>query len=421
MIVIYTARVTNRIKYAFDFVFANYFGIGYEFIFDTSISKKSDIVYLNYSKKRVDGFFSIYQDDLLLEETIHEKKLFVSRIQEMPVFFQTTDYYDLQFDFFSAIFYLVTRYEEYLLHEKDEHDRYKSSNSILANPAFNFSPIVEIWLNFFKQELLKLNADLDFKKHQFEYQPTFDIDNAFQFLGRNWLKKPPNIFDKTCRNVLQKKQKDPYDTFNFIQNEIEKYKLDPVLFVLLSDEDENDSNVSPDSKILHTTVLSLAKYLVGIHPSYNASNAEKVKTEIEKLSEIIAQPITLSRQHFLKFKFPDTVYNLISNNIQKDYSLAYPDIIGFRAGYSREIIFFDLIKNITTDFVLQPTCWMDATYEYYQKHMTTDEIINNFSSFLYLLKKINGKLVLIFHNDLLAKENYQTIFKLINQFSTQEK
>ena len=421
MIVIYTARVTNRIKYAFDFVFANYFGIAYEFIFDTSISKIPGTIYLNYSKKRVDGFFSIYQDDLLLEETIREQKLFVSRIEEMPVFFQTTDHYDLQFDIFAAIFYLVTRYEEYLPHEKDEHDRYKSSNSILENPAFNFSPIVEIWLDFFKHELLKVNPDMIFKKHDFEYQPTFDIDNAFQFLGRNWLKKPPNIFDTTCRNVLQKKQKDPYDTFNFIQVEIEKYKLDPVFFVLLSDEDENDSNVSPDSKILHDTVLYLAKYPIGIHPSYNANNAEKVKTEIEKLSEIIAQPIMLSRQHFLKFKFPETIYNLISNNVQKDYSLAYPDIIGFRAGYSREIIFFDLTKNIITDFVLQPTCWMDATYEYYQKHMTTDEIINNFSSFLYLLKKINGKLVLIFHNDLLAKENYQTIFKLINQFSTQEK
>lgn len=230
MIVIYTKQVTNRIKYAFDFVFANYFGIAYEIILDANISKESDKIYLSYAAEKHDGFFSVFQEDLLLKEDIVPQKLFVSTIHEMPVFFQTTDHYDLPFDIFSAIFYLVTRYEEYLPHAKDEHDRYKSSNSILANPAFNFSPIVEIWLDFFKQELLKINATIPFKKHEFEYQPTFDIDNAFQYLGRNWFKKPPNIFNATCIKVLLKKEKDPFDTFDFIHQEIIKHQLKPIFF-----------------------------------------------------------------------------------------------------------------------------------------------------------------------------------------------
>ena len=126
----------------------------------------------------------------------------------------------------------------------------------------------------------------------------------------------------------------------------------------------------------------------------------------------------LSRQHFLRFKFPETILNLMQNNIEIDYTLAYPDVIGFRAGYSREINFFDLTKNITTKFTLQPSSLMDATFEYYQNNLTNDEILDKFLPFFYLLKKINGKLVPIFHNDLLAIDKYQQFFKSINQLAT---
>lgn len=421
MIVIYTKQVTNRIKYAFDFVFVNYFGINYEIIFDATIPKNADKIYLNYSSEKLEGFYAIFQDDLLLEDSIHQQKLFVSSIQQMPVFFQTTKNFDLQFDIFSAIFYLVTRYEEYLPHTKDEHNRYKSSNSILANPAFNFSPIVEIWLNYFKQKLFTLNTTIPFKKIEFEYQPTFDIDNAFQFLGRNWLKNPPNIFDKNCITILLKKEKDRFDTFKFINQEIIKYQLKPIFFFLLCDADKNDSNVSPKSSLLHFQIKAFSKYSIGIHPSYTATNAEKINSEKSLLEAVLQKPITLSRQHFLKLSFPETMHNLMRNKIEIDYSLAYPNTIGFRAGYSREIIFFDLSTNEVTNFTLQPTSWMDATYEYYQNILTFEEITDNFLPFFNLLKKNNGKLVPIFHNDLLAIEKYQTIFSKINQLATEIK
>ena len=418
MIVIYTKQVTNRIKYAFDFVFVNYFGIDYEIISDASHSKNADKFYLSYSTEKTENYFSIFQDELLLEDSIKLQKLFISKENDIPVFFQTDENFDIRFDLFAAIFYLITRYEEYLHHEQDEHGRYKSSNSILSNAAFNFSPIVEIWLDYFKQELVKQFPGIIFKNHEFEYQPTFDIDNAFQYLGRNWLHKPPNIFNKKCRNVLLKKEKDAFDTFDFIQQEIITNQLQPIFFFLMSDEDKHDSNVSPNSTLLYFQINALSNFQIGIHPSYNTTTFEKIKIETTRLFQILDKPITLSRQHFLRFKFPETILNLMQNNIEIDYTLAYPDVIGFRAGYSREINFFDLTKNITTKFTLQPSSLMDATFEYYQNNLTNDEILDKFLPFFYLLKKINGKLVPIFHNDLLAIDKYQQFFKSINQLAT---
>ncbi len=413
MIVIYTPKVTNRIKYTADFVFSQYFGIQYEFTEKPEFISVPDKVCLNYSPTVKKGFFNIFQDNLLLESDIQEQQIFVSREADMPVFFQTTENFDIRFDIFSCVFYLLSRYEEYLPHDKDVHGRYKSSNSILSKKEFTFSPIVEIWLNFFKEELLKINSTLPFKKHEFEYVPTFDIDNAFRYLGRNWFQKPPNIFDSNCLPVLLKQQADPFDIFDKLLEEINKYNLNPIFFFLLSDADKNDSNVSPESEKLHSVIRKMSSKEIGIHPSYLASASNLLQQEKSLLEKITSQTITVSRQHFLKISFPDYYRTLAETGIEKDFSLSYPDVTGFRAGCSRPFYFFDIEKNESSSLIIQPSCWMDATYEYYQA-LNNDEIRRNLSTIFTQIKKINGILVPIFHNDLLAMDKYWGIFGFFN-------
>lgn len=413
MIVIYTTKVTNRIKYTADFVFSQYFGIEYEFTDNPEIIIVPDKVYLNYTPAPKNGFFNIFQDNLLLENDIREQKIFVSREADMPVFFQTVDNFDIRFDIFSCIFYLLSRYEEYLPHDKDVHGRYKSSNSILAKKEFNFSPIAETWLIFLKEELLKINPNLPFKKYEFEYVPTFDIDNAFRYLGRNWFRKPPNIFSSNCLPVLFRQKEDPFDIFDKLLKEIDKYNLNSVFFFLLSDKYKNDSNVSPVSKKLHAVIKKVSDKKIGIHPSYLALEKNILQEEKLQLEKITHQTITFSRQHFLKINFPEYYRKIAASGLQTDFSLCYPDVAGFRAGCSRPFYFFDIERDKCTSLIIQPSCWMDATYEYYQA-LNNDELRQNFLTIFNQLKKINGILVPIFHNDLLAMDKYWGIFGFIN-------
>jgi hypothetical protein len=415
LIVIYTPKVTNRIKYTADFVFSQYFGMQYVFTENPDISIVSDNLYLNYSKNRLANFYNIFQDDLLLENDIRLQKIFVSREAAMPVFFQTTENFDMRFDIFSCIFFLLSRYEEYLPHDKDIHGRYKSTNSILAKPEFNFSPIVETWLHFLKQELLKINSSLEFKKYEFEYLPTFDIDNAFRYLGRNWLKHPPNIFEVNCWKTLLGKQTDPFDVYDKILNETKKYDLNKIFFFLLSDEGENNSKVSPESKKLKKIIQYISSHSdIGLHPSYHSLDENNVAGEYHKLYQIANRNVYHTRQHFLRISYPELIKNMEHTNaLEIDYSLMYPDVVGFRAGISRPFSLFDLFNNKTSSILLQPSCWMDATYAYYQP-LNNDEIQHNFLTLFNQLRQINGKLVAIFHNDLLAMEKYWGVFRFIN-------
>jgi hypothetical protein len=420
LIIIYTPKVTNRIRYTLDFVFTQYFGIEYQITDDFSFVSHSAFS-INYSDVKVEGCYNIYQSPLLLESHICAQHIFVTREsifnneeESIPVFFQSTDHFDLKYDVFAAIFYLLSRYEEYLPHEKDEHGRYRSSNSILSNPQFKFCPIIETWLSDLKNRLLSLNASLSFKEYKFEYMPTFDIDNAYKYSGRDWRKHPPNIFDAECRAVLRKKIKDPYDTYEFMLTDLVKSGHEATFFFLMSDDSEFNSNVSPHAEKLKTLIDAIKdKTKIGIHFSYFAETKNllgKEKRELEKNTS----EITISRQHFLRINFPLYYRQLIATGIKKDYSLMYPDVSGFRAGFSREFYFFDLERNETTHLILQPGCWMDATFQYYQTKKY-EEIEQDFLTLFSQIKKNSGKLVTLFHNDLSAIDKFRRMFMFINQ------
>jgi len=426
LIIIYTPKVTNRIRYAIDFVFRQHFGIDYE-ISESPVVIQPDRFFISYGPEKLKSYFSVYRDFLLLETDIKQQHIFVSREMAVynnhpvggdeenetgyPVFFQTTEHYDLKFDIFSCIFYLLSRYEEYLPHAKDAHGRFLSSSSLLSKPAFNFLPVIEIWLEDFKQRMLSVYPSLQFKEYKFEFVPTIDIDNAFKYWGRNWFKHPANIFNKHCRDVIRKHAADPYDTLDEMVKVSVKSGVEPILFYLLSDDTEYDSKVSPDSILLHRLIEKHIAFQTGIHPSYNALQENKIESEkliLEKFS-----PVYISRQHFLRISFPVYYRALAKAGIRKDYSLAYPDVYGYRAGYSREFKFYDVQRDQELPVLLQPSAWMDATFEYYQTK-NFSQISEEFSGFCRQLKKINSKLVTIFHNDLFATEKFRSVYIFVH-------
>lgn len=419
MLTIYTPKITNRILYTFDFIFCQYFGLDYNI--ETNIEKfknqvKNEIIFcINYSNEKIsDVIISVPQEKLLLEENIQSQKIFISKIGEMPVLFPSDGLQqNFGFDIFSAVFYLISRYEEYLPHEQDKHGRYCSSNSILNNSVFNFKPIIEIWLQHFQKNLLEKNKKLQIEKHQFTKIFTFDIDNAFQYKHRNWLKNPPNIFNQEVRNVLLNKKQDSYNTFDFIFQFCKKTEPKPYFFFLLNDSGKRNSIVNPDAISLYQIIKKAEQFNIGIHFSYHFSE-RTLKQEKEKLAKIVNNNIIYSRQHFLKINFPDYFRIVAEQNIQIDFSLGYPDVSGCRAGTTLPFYFFDLIKNKKTSLLIQPFVFMDATYQYYQNKENIQQKLENI---LKQIKGINGNFVGLFHNDLLQEElEYKEFMEFIRQY-----
>ena len=198
---------------------------------------------------------------------------------------------------------------------------------------------------------------------------------------------------------------DPYDTFNFQFSLHEKFQLKPIYFFLLGDDGKFDKNISWRNDELQKLIKKISEKIeIGIHSSFASNDqSEKVRTEIDRLSRITGKKIIRNRQHFLKLQFPSTYQTLYANGISEDYTMGYSSQIGFRAGIASPYRYYDLEKEEATGLVIYPFAVMDASLHYYLK-LTPVEALEKCRQIVDEVKKVNGYLILLAHNDLISDE-----------------
>ena len=224
------------------------------------------------------------------------------------------------------------------------------------------------------------------------------------------------------RAVLAEKEKDPYDTYEYIdsvvKNNTDKFKF----FFLLGDYGKYDKNVSfKNSSFCELIQKISSKYDIGVHPSFQTGSkngAKKTIKELKRLQKITGVQITKSRQHFLRLKFPDTYRQLLNAGILEDYTMGYADQTGFRAGICTPFNFYDLEKETTTNLVVLPFQIMDITLRDYMK-LSPDEAFQEIEKIMMVVKQVNGTFVSIWHNETITDsgdwKGYREVFEKMNQ------
>ena len=176
-----------------------------------------------------------------------------------------------------------------------------------------------------------------------------------------------------CREritTLRGKQKDPFDTYGWMNQLHEKYQLKPHYFFLLAERTGRyDKNISPRQKALQNLVKDhVIRYPVGIHPSWRSGDEKTLlKKEIETLEELTGNKVLSSRQHYIRFTLPETFRRLIDHGIKLDFSMGYGSINGFRASVASPFYWYDLEKGKQTPLLLFPFCYMEANSFYEQR------------------------------------------------------
>lgn len=411
--IVYTKHISKRLEYVLDLSLNRIMGLHYSIINSLNEIKSLNVPVLNYSHEKIEHSFTIHPHKLLFEEHIVKQSIQCnSYLDKLPVFFET-DSKDFPFDIFSAIFYLVSRYEEYLPFIPDKHNRFPASASLAYKYDFLKIPVINMWINSLKKRLLVFFPDLEFKKLAFEYIPTIDVDLPWAYLHKPFVNISGGIlkelFHKNLDNVIyrlkviSKTVQDPYDTFSEWDEIHGKAAAKLKIFILAGITSKFDMKTSPYNKSWQDLVKLLsAKYQAGIHPSYNSDLENKgidhEKRIIESLSE---NSIYRSRQHFIKIRFPNTYRRLLNVGIREDYSMGYPDYPGFRAGLAFPFPFFDLERNMSTGLIIYPFCVMDRTLKDYMG-LNPSGAMKTISQLLNTVNDAKGLFISIWHNDSLG-------------------
>ena len=423
MILVYTRKETERLRYICSHIFKQILGMEFQLCTDIQYFKGYDGYKLNYSDIFMENILNISPCDLLFEKDIHSQEIIFSDYQGIPICLlcQSSES-ALPFDVFAACFFFLSRYEEYLPHEKDAHQRYEVSNSLAYKHNFLHLAVVDRWIKLLADKIRNQYPDITFSKREFSFIPTYDIDLAYAYkhkgfwitaagLVRSCLKLDFNAIKKRI-DVLSGKSSDPYYTFDFLSKLHQKYNLKPCYFFLVSKKrTKYDKNTSPRNKTFQTLIQSLsAKADIGLHTSYYIKdNPQKIDSELSSLQTIISQSIDKNRHHYLRFSLPESYQLLASKGIKEEYSMGYVHTVGFRAGSCSPFYFFDLQKNQASDMLVYPLLFMENAILEKDVSQTIDYLI----PFIEEIRQYKGTLVSLFHNQSFGCEGNEQKWKKV--------
>jgi peptidoglycan/xylan/chitin deacetylase (PgdA/CDA1 family) len=431
MILVFTHKITPRVRYIFKHILTRTLLIPVDFTTKVEEFVAYNGPKLSYTKTPLGNEFFIKSNDLLFEQGVNDLDFTIQKWDNVPCFFNTNLKSTIPFDIFASSFYLISRYEEYLPHVKDIFGRYTAEQSLAFKHNFLEKPVVDIWAYKFLEILKEKFPEYEFKKREYEYISTIDIDNAFAYKYKSLVRSVGGFFNDLFKFKLVETwsrfavvcniKSDPFDTFDKILRLKKEYDVKTIFFFLIGDYTTFDTNVSASKgkfKLLIKEMVDYAK--VGLHPSYfTMQDAALLKKEKERLEDITNMPVKRSRQHYLRFSLPETYQNLIDLEVEEDYSMGYASNVGFRAGTCTPFYFYDLDFEIQTPLKVFPFALMDTTLNDYMK-LTPKQSLGRIRDLKNEVKAVNGTFITLFHNENLSnylrwkgwKRLYESMLKI---------
>ncbi|MEQ8702720.1 MAG: polysaccharide deacetylase family protein [Phaeodactylibacter sp.] len=418
-LLVYTAQPTKRASYACRVLFECILGMPVEMTNNWSRFLSADTLRMIYGRPPArSGLPWLPCVPLLRETGVHPIPYTVRDFDQRPAACFVPDSASalLPFDLLAFTFLLVTRYEEYLPFQSDQHGRFPATASLAHRYGFLHRPVLQEWGAELWKRLKAHYPTLPDHRPRYQFRPTYDVDMAWAYRYRPLWRQLAGLARDTLTGntrlirerigVLRSKTNDPFYTFAELERLHREYDLHPIFFVLLGMHGPYDKNLPPEGQPMQALIADLARQAdTGLHPSYRSNeHPEALQAEVQHFARLTGQPPLRSRQHFLKLSFPATYRQLIQAGIQEDYTMGYADATGFRAGLAVPYPWYDLEAESEQPLTLYPFVLMDVTLKQYL-HLSSEGAIAEIRALVSQIKATGGLFIPLWHNSSFAKHH----------------
>lgn len=420
MVLFHSSIKTPRLDYVLEYLFKNRLSVDYVLISDLPDAQNNSQLLINYSNSIVPNALNIRPSGLLSQNRIFNQNSDFLKYTD-----QNIDFNDPDFDVLSALFFHLSRYEEYLENDKDEHGRFTWKSSCLSKNNLLETPFIDKWVNNIS-DYIQSHAQMKITDtFKFEIQASMDIDSVYAYSGRSFIRHigaiTQNLLNFNIKEIRSRLsvilfgKPDPNDNFKLQEEILGKKKMK--YFVQVSDYGQYDKNIDvkhPGFKAI-LEKLSADGHAIGLHPGYNSfKSSSVVLLEKLRLENVLKKNVTISRQHFLRFELPQSYRILIENHILEDHSMGYSELPGFRAGTACPFYWYDLEKESSTTLKVVPFCCMDVAFKQFLQ-LNPEQTVAHVIKLKEKLKTIDVPFVFVFHNESLSNhrgwENWQYVFR----------
>ncbi|WP_430811372.1 MULTISPECIES: polysaccharide deacetylase family protein [unclassified Carboxylicivirga] len=342
-------------------------------------------------------------------------------------------------DLLKACFYLLSGYQETQCDERDFAGRFPHKESIQNKLNINHLPLVNYYFKIIIEGLKSWGIANDIKvsernlPHRGYFLLSHDIDRThyyhwretayrwMQVLGlrkatydKKRLKKA--ALDSLLPTLFPGYKTDPFWSFKAMRKMEKARGMVSAWYFLNRDGSAHDARYFFKDKAIRDMMLHLHHdgCEIGLHGSLKTAESEiamhKAMTDLKA-----AFPATIYgiRQHFLKFKVPESYQIQAGAGLQYDTSVGFAEHEGFRNGYCHPFKPYDFENDRMIDIWEFPLTVMDGTLFYYRKY-NYEQASDAMDTLLKEVKQFGGLFSLLWHNSFF--DEYE--FPGITQFYT---
>jgi hypothetical protein len=341
----------------------------------------------------------------------------------------------LRVDVLGTVFFLLTRMEEVVIEERDEHDRFPSTNSVLQQEDVLLRPIGDEHIEVLWACLQRQWAQLQRRSFGYSVFLSHDVDmptacapvtlqRAVRASAHDVLSGEPGLALRRFQAHLHlmiggSDVRDPADTFAFIMDTSDRVGLQSSFNMMAG------GSVAPfegyyaldDPKIVRLARMIHGRgHLLGFHPSYGTyRDPELLKAEFTRLLRFadahgVTQKVWGGRQHYLRWSNPDTWQAWEDAGLAFDSTLGYADRAGFRCGTCHPFPVFNLHTGSPLALVERPLHVMDATVINYMR-LDDDACLDLTEQIATACRRYRGEFALLWHNwPLLGTRGLQNLY-----------
>ena len=364
--------------------------------------------------------------------------------KNIPILFGDSDFIldkfgngKINLDIFGSVFFILSRYEELIVTNRDKHDRFPATASIAFKAEFIERPIVDEYIEILWSAMKKLWPMLSRKQRNGQILVTCDVDRPYDCDTKSILRTIKTMSGDIIKRRNMKKAAirirnymhsfngnynyDPFNTFDWYMDMCDKSNRQAEFF-FISKKKYNfyDGCYQIDEpwiiKLLEK--ISTRGHGIGLHGSYYSYQSDsKIVEERKRLVEAckiasIDNDVRGNRQHYLRWDSKCTPDILNAAGFEYDSSGAYADLSGFRYGTSYPFTMWSWKSNSPLRLKQHPLVLMERTVlsNMYMGLGYTDAAIEK----MQLLKKrslfYGGDFTILWHNSHLKQPQDKELF-----------
>ncbi|HOW86856.1 MAG TPA: polysaccharide deacetylase family protein [Candidatus Aminicenantes bacterium] len=288
----------------------------------------------------------------------------------------------LGLDIFGSAFFMLTRYEEFLKGERDEHNRFPATSSLASRENFLDRPIVDEYVEILWSCIKRLWPEIRRRQHSFRIMLSHDVDSPFMSSEMNWTAILKSMAgDVIKRNnlriavrrfssrAMKKTSSDPSNTFGLIMDLSEQYGHQSEFYFIPDHTSKYDGcyHINDPSILGLIGRIHERGHHLGLHASYNSyRNPQQITSEFKKILNVatrlgIEQKLWGGRQHYLRWENPATWQTWEDAGLNYDATLSYADRVGFRCGTCKPFPVFNIQSRRELRLIEYPLVVMDKT------------------------------------------------------------